>query len=79
MFYYQVMASTKMAWSALILCFFLGACCVSARQIRVNAAADANQTTAEFFVDASKSQPMPETLFGIFFEVISFYYYIYCL
>ncbi|XP_044506764.1 alpha-L-arabinofuranosidase 1-like [Mangifera indica] len=60
-----------MAWSALILCFFLGACCVSARQIRVNAAADANQTTAEFFVDASKSQPMPETLFGIFFEEIN--------
>ncbi|XP_021901188.1 alpha-L-arabinofuranosidase 1-like isoform X1 [Carica papaya] len=64
------MSSCKAASSfSSFLCFFLGACCVYqcfALEVGAN-------VTARLIVDASQgaSRPMPETLFGIFFEEIN--------
>lgn len=55
----------KASCSVLLVCFFVGLCSVyqcSAAEV------DAYQT-AKLIVNASSGRPIPETLFGIFFEV----------
>lgn len=60
-----VMAASKVPYGVILLCFFLGTCLLS-QCFAIGV--DANQT-ARLFVNASQTRPMPDTLFGIFFEV----------
>lgn len=56
----------KLPCIVLFLCFILGAACVD--QCFGNGLEDVNQT-AVLLVNASQQRRMPDTLFGIFFEV----------
>ncbi|KAF5750333.1 putative Alpha-N-arabinofuranosidase 1 precursor [Tripterygium wilfordii] len=62
------MASCKVPWSLLLVFFIFGCCSV----YQCSAGLDAN-LTARLLVDASEAarRPIPETLFGIFFEEIN--------
>ncbi|XP_044468440.1 alpha-L-arabinofuranosidase 1-like [Mangifera indica] len=61
------MAASKVPCSVILLCFFLGTCLLS-QCFAIGV--DVNQT-ARLFVNASQSRPIPDTLFGIFFEEIN--------
>ncbi|KAJ0042494.1 hypothetical protein Pint_18395 [Pistacia integerrima] len=61
------MAATKVPYGVILLCFFLGTCLLS-QCFAIGV--DANQT-ARLFVNASQTRPIPDTLFGIFFEEIN--------
>jgi alpha-N-arabinofuranosidase len=61
----EKMSSCKASCSVLLACFIVGLCSVcqcSAAEV------DANQT-ANLIINGSSTRPIPETLFGIFFEV----------
>ncbi|KAJ6408442.1 hypothetical protein OIU84_011705 [Salix udensis] len=63
----EKMGFWKASCSVLLVCFFVGLC--SLYQCSA-AEADANQTE-NLIVNASSGRPIPETLFGIFFEEIN--------
>ncbi|CAK7340313.1 unnamed protein product [Dovyalis caffra] len=63
----EKMGYCKASCGVLLVCFFVGLCSVyqcSATEV------DANQT-ATLIINASSGRPIPETLFGIFFEEIN--------
>ncbi|KAI5560111.1 hypothetical protein BDE02_16G024200 [Populus trichocarpa] len=63
----EKMSSCKASCSVLLACFIVGLCSVcqcSAAEV------DANQT-ANLIINGSSTRPIPETLFGIFFEEIN--------
>lgn len=73
-------SSWKIFRSVCIFSFLLGSCSVYQSLCVVDAREDAKKANVTLQIDASKAtgRPIPETLFGIFFEVLHNFMTFFC-